>query len=328
LLLDLIFGYKATQCVYVAAKLDIADHLRLGAKSIDDLSQLTQSEPEPLYRVMRCLVSLGVFQELENKLFSLNKEAEKLLSDPNNTIKDYVILCGEELYKAAGELLYTVKTGKAGFEHAYGMNYWEYLNINSKHAAIFNNAMQKGSGLVINEILTHYDFAPYKTIVDIGGGKGHVVCAILGKYPHLTGVIFDMEHTRESAALYVTNKQLSNRCQIIIGDFFKSVPKEADLYILKVILHDWNDEKALRILKSCKKGMPNNSKLLIIEKLLDENQYIKNTCLSDINMLITLSGKERSFFEYKHLLEQAHFKVLKKIDTTTPFSIIEAAPLL
>jgi hypothetical protein len=323
----ILYGYKATQCLYVAAKLNIADYLKSGQKTINELSISTNTKPEPLYRVMRCLASLSVFQEDSNKNFSLNKNAERLLSDAEDTMKNFIVLCGEELYHSAGDLLYTVKTGLPAFDHIYGMNHWEYLEANPDKAQIFHDAMEKGTIPTIKETIGHYDFSAYRNIIDVGGGKGQLLCEILSQYPNAHGAVFDLANAKNPALEYIDKKELSHRCKVETGNFFISVPAGADIYLLKFVLHDWDDESANLILNNCRKGMTENSKLLIIEKIIDDNQFKDMACLGDINMLVTLTGKERSLAEFQKLLNAAGLKFERRVDSKTVFSIIEATVL-
>jgi len=325
MLAKLLYGYKVTQCLYVAAKLNIADHLAAGKKSIDELSKLTNTKPDPLYRVMRCLAVLGIFQEEGNKMFSLNQAADDLRSNSENTMRDFVILCGEELYQSAGELLYSVQTGKPAFDHIYGMSHWEYLEANPEKASIFHDAMEKGTGPMLREIISHYDFSPYERIVDVGGGKGQLICEILRQYPAIYGAVYDLPNAKEPALDYINTTEIADRCTVLTGNFFDHVP-DADLHILKVVLHDWNDQHAKLILRNSRKAMPHNGKLLIIEKIVEEGQFKDLACLGDINMLVTLTGKERSLAEFQDLLNKSGFNFIRKINTSTVFSILEAEP--
>lgn len=322
----LLYGYKATQCLYVAAKLNIADYLSNSPMPISKLAELTHTQPDPLYRVMRCLASMGIFQENNKNIFSLNQAADDLRSDSENTIKDFVILCGEELYQATGELLYTVQTGQPAFDHLYRMSHWEYLNANPEKAALFHDAMEKGTGPMIKEIISHYDFTSFKSIVDVGGGKGHLLCEILSQYPNSIGTVFDLPNAKNSALEYISKRGLSERCTVGVGNFFESIPA-ADMYLLKVVLHDWDDDHAKLILQNCRKAISVKGKLLIIEKVIEQNEFKETACLGDINMLVTLSGKERSLPEFQKLLNKSGFNLTKRITTSTVFSIIEAEPL-
>lgn len=323
----LLFGYKITQCLYVAAKLNIADHLVTGSKTADELARLLNVKPEPLYRVLRCLASLDVFNENTNKSFSLNETAEMLISSSKNSLRDFAVLCGTDLYKATSDLFYSVETGLPAFDNIYGMNFWDYLDNNPDNATLFHDAMTKGQDQIIKELIKNYDFSPYKKIIDIGGGQGHVLCGILSAYQNMLGTVYDLSNARNLALRYINYMNLSERCNVVTGNFLETVPPGGDIYLLKVVLHDWDDERAIAILKNCRKEMTKYSKLIIIEKVIDDNQFKDLACLGDINMLVTLTGKERSLIEFKNLLNQAGFDYERKIDTTISFSIIEASPV-
>lgn len=323
MLARLLFGYKATQCLYVAAKLNIADHLKSHPLSIDELAKLTNTNQDALYRVMRCLSTLGIFDENNQKIFGLNAAAEDLHSDSENTMKDFVVLCGEELYQSAGELLYSVQTGKPAFNHIYGMSHWEYLETHPEKAKIFHDAMEKGTLPMIREIIKHYDFSQFKQIVDIGGGKGQLVCEILSHHPECRGTVFDLPNAKIHTLKHIHENNLESRCEMVTGSFFDEIPR-GDLYLLKVVLHDWDDDRAKSILLNCHKHLNKNGKLLIIEKVVEDNKNKDLACLGDINMLVTLTGRERRMDEFANLLNQCGFRLMRKIDTATVFSILEA----
>lgn len=318
----LLFGYKVTQCLYVVAKLNIADSLIHGKMHIDELAKITSTKINPLYRVMRCLVSLDIFLEDDNKCFSLNDLSENLVSSNDNSWRDYIILCGEELYSSAGDLLYSVKTGLPAFDHLYGKTHWEFLNEYPEKAQIFQNAMERGTLPTLSRLIKTFDFSSFSTIVDVGGGKGHLLSEILLQNSHCSGIVFDLSSNKELALQFLHQKNLTNRCQFISGSFFESIPS-GNLYLLKTILHDWDDEHAIVILKNCKKNMSKSSKLLIIDRIFDGNEN-DLVCLSDINMLVMYGSKERSENEFKILLENADLKMTRIIKTDTLLSIIEA----
>lgn len=326
--IKLLFGYKMSQCLYVVAKLNIADYLLSGPKTASELALLSKTNSDALYRVLRCLAALEIFDEGDNKDFSLNEASNFLISDSNTSLKDFVILCGEDLYKTTGDLFYSVETGLPAFDHIYGMNFWNYLDKNNDKCINFHDAMTNGSKEIIKDIINNYNFSPYKNIIDVGGGKGHIICAILLAYPNIHGIVYDLPKTKSLALTYVKEMNLSDRCNVISGNFFDSVPSNGDLYLLKVILHDWNDDQAITILKNCRNKMSKKAKLLIIEKIIQENRFKDIACLGDINMLATLNGKERSLVEFKNLLLSAKLHFEKKIDINNSFSIIEAIPVM
>ncbi|KTD62100.1 methyltransferase [Legionella spiritensis] len=322
MLAKLLYGYKATQCLYVAAKLNIADYLAKQNLSASELAELTNTKSEPLCRVMRCLVALGVFQENNDK-FALNDEAYYLLSDSERSMKDFIVLCGEELYQSTGNLLYTVQTGKPSFNHMFGMSHVEYLEKHPEKAKIFHDAMGNSMQLTVKNVVKHYDFFPFKKIIDIGGGKGQLLCEILKNHPESEGIVFDLENAKHLALEYISNASLNHRCEFVSGNFFISTPTEGDLYLLKVVLHEWDDTSARLILQNCKKNMARSAKLLIIEKVVEDSKCRDLIHLGDINMLINYTGKERTIEEFSNLLLDSGMKLIRKIDTETVFSILE-----
>lgn len=313
--------------MYVAAKLNIADHLATGRKSIAELSELTNTHPDGLYRIMRCLAGLHVFFESNDKEFSLTEEAYDLRSDSENTIKDFIILCGEELYQATGDLLYSAYTGKPAFENLYGMPHWQYLEENPEKANIFHTAMERGTIPMLKKIIELYDFSGSKTIVDVGGGKGHLLCEILSQFKDIHGVVFDLKNAEVFANEYINSKNLTERAKFITGDFFESIPP-ADLYLLKVVIHDWDDEHAIKIMKNCRQSISSSGKLVIIDKMIGEYHLRHlSASLNDINMLVTTGGKERTEEEFASLLERSGFKLSRVIHNSFVFAIIEAEPV-
>ena len=209
----LLFGYKITQCLYVAAKLNIADHLAAGSMHINELAELVGAKAEPLYRVMRCLVALGVFTE-KNKCFGANEISNQLETHSDNSLKDFVILCGEELYQAAGGLLYSVQNDLPAFNKIYGMSHWNFLEKNPDAAMIFHNAMERGSKSTLKKILEYYDFSRFTNIIDVGGGKGHFLCEILQTNPTARGIVFDMPNAEKSAIKFIKKRHLNNQLSL------------------------------------------------------------------------------------------------------------------
>lgn len=320
---DILYGYMLHQCLYTVIKLGVPDHLQNGEKSIDELAALTQSQSDPLYRIMRCLCEYGIFKETNHKVFSQSEQSGGLLSNSENSSKDYFLLCSEILYDASTCLLESVKTGKIAFDSYYGVGFWDYLQANPDKSMLFNNAMQKGSADKFNEICDAYDFSSFKNLIDVGGGNGQLVVKILKRNPLAKGIVFDLERLRESAIKYISNNQLSDRCAFQSGNFFEKIPEGGDVYLLSVILHDWNDNDALLILKKCREAMSLGAKLIVVERIIRDDENKLNTYLGDINMLITIGGKERTEDEFKKLFKQTGFKFNKLVRSKSPFSVIE-----
>ena len=326
MVLELLCGYMTTQCLYVVVQLCIADYIVAEEKTIDELARLTNCNADALYRVMRCFAYQGVFEEKENKIFQINDEAKLLVSTNPNTLNHFICVCSEELYQAAGSLLQTVQQGIPAFDYRFKTDFWSYLNNNPVKSKLFSDAMENGFNNTLSEILNSYDFTTAKKIIDVGGGKGHLLCSILKNNIDADGVVYDLSYLESQANDCILKSNLSSRCQFIKGDFFQTIPKNGDLYLLRVILHDWDDQKAIIILKNCRKAIFPTGKLIIIEKVMINGEHQLSTYFGDINMLVALTGKERSVKEYETLLNKSGFQLKQCISTKTAYSIIEAIP--
>jgi hypothetical protein len=322
--LQMASGYWVSQSIYVAAKLGIADLLKDSPKSCDELATATGTNAPSLYRVLRALASLGVFAETQPNHFTLTPLAACLQSDVPNSFRAFVIMQGEENYQAWGEFMHSVQTGGSSFEHIYGMNLFEYLAQNPESAKIFDEAMTNLSVIESAAIAASYDFSSIQTLVDVAGGEGLLIASILKSNPTLKGVLFDQPHVIERAKRFLEAEGVLERCQLAAGNFFESVPEGGDAYILKYIIHDWDDERAIAILKQCHKVMPANGKILVAEQVIPPgNQPFKGKFV-DLHMLtVTSGGRERTEAEYRALFEKAGFKLTRIVPTQDEVSIIE-----
>jgi len=322
--LQMATGYWVSQSIYVAAKLGIADLLKDSPKSCDELATATGTNAPSLYRLLRALASLGVFAETQLNHFSLTPLAACLQSDVPDSIRAYVILRGEEQYRAWGDLLHGVQTGGSSFEHIYGMNLFDYYAQNPESAKIFDESMTNLSVSQSATIAASYDFSSIQTLVDVAGGEGLLIASILKSNPTLKGVLFDRPHVIERAKRFLEAEGVLERCQLAAGNFFESVPEGGDAYILKYIIHDWDDERAIAILKQCHKVMPANGKILVAEQVIPPGNEPFMGKLLDLNMLAVLpGGRERTEAEYRALFEKAGFKLTRIVPTQDEMSIIE-----
>jgi ubiquinone/menaquinone biosynthesis C-methylase UbiE len=323
-LLQMASGYWVSQSIYVAAKLGIADLLKDSPKSCDELATATGTNAPSLYRVLRALASLGVFAETQPNHFTLTPIAACLQSDVPDSFRAFVILLGEEHYRVWGDLLHGVQTGGRSFEHIYGMNIFEYLAQNPESAKIFDESMTNFSVFESAAIAASYDFSSIQTLVDVAGGEGHLIASILKSNPTLKGVLFDQPYVIERAKRFLEAEGVLERCQLAAGNFFESVSEGGDAYILKHIIHDWDDERAIAILKQCHKVMPDNGKLLVAEQVIPPGNEPFMGKLLDLNMLVmTPGGRERTEAEYRALFEKAGFKLTRIVSTQEDVSIIE-----
>lgn len=322
--LQSLFGYRLSQCLYVAAKLGIAERLKDGKVSCKQLASSVNVDEEALCRVLRCLSAFGFFVESENKCFGMTRYAEFLLPEK---LKAFTLMCGEEFYKSMEGLLYSVETGNPYFDKVYGADFWHYMECMPSVLKNFTQAMQGGFVDTNYHIIKEYDFSKYSTIVDVGGGVGDFLMAILQAYPRSAGVVFDLPSVVKISGEYLAccESELTQRISLVSGDFFSDVIPAADLIMMKVILHDWSDESSLKILKNCTKAMSSNSRLILIEKVLSkDSENFKNTCLGDVHMLAVHGGKERSIDDYQELFSKVNLSLARIIPTDTDFSILEA----
>ncbi|HVT04923.1 MAG TPA: methyltransferase [Thermoanaerobaculia bacterium] len=323
-MLQLISGFWISRAIYIAAKLGVADHLVDGPKTAEGLAAATGTHSGSLYRVLRALASVGVFVEDEKKAFSLTPLSETLRTDAPGSLRAFATVeLGEEHYPAWGDLMHSVKTGAIAFDHAFGMPVWKFFEQNPENAKTFNDAMT-GMTLAMNDaVLTSYDLSPIRKLVDVGGGHGSLLASAIKANPQMKGVLFDAPAVIEGARVHLASEGLDGRCELVAGDFFKSVPSGGDAYILKWIIHDWDDERSITILKNCHRAMAENGKLLLVEAVVPRGSEPHFSKFIDLNMLVMTGGRERTEDEYRILLERSGFKLTAIIPTESPLSVIE-----
>jgi O-methyltransferase domain/Dimerisation domain len=327
-LMRLVNGYQISQAVHVAASLGVADHLHDTACSIEELASLTASHPGALYRLLRALASVGVLHEGENKTFSLTEMGECLRSDAPMPVGAWAVHIGRPyIWQSWGHLLHSVRTGEVGFEDLYKQSAWDFQAANPEENAIFNRAMTASSQSVVQATLDAYDFGQFRHIADIGGGQGQLLSGILSAYPHVRGTLFDQPHVVTRAKDVLARYGLSERCTIVSGSFFETIPVDADAYLLKSIVHDWDDEKAIAILKVCRRAAGTDAKLLLVERVIEQPNKGALNKFSDLNMLVNLGGRERTPQEYSDLCQSAGFTVRRIIQAGMLYAIVEAEPI-
>jgi hypothetical protein len=322
----LLTGYWNTQAVYVAAKLGIADLLVHGSRSADELAQTTNVHAPSLYRLLRGLASLGVFAEDGARRFHLTPLAECLRSDVSGSQRALAIMCGEEHYHAWGALLYSVQTGKTAFEKIYGMPVFDFLSKNLEQARVFDAAMVGVHGRETAAMSDAYDFSGVTILADVGGGNGSLLTTVLKKHPSLRGMLYDLPGVAERAKANFAAAGLADRCQVIGGSFFESVPGGADAYLMRHIIHDWDDEKATQILKNIRQAMTDGGRLLVVEGVIAPGNDPAFGKMLDLTMLTIPGGKERTEEEYRKLFEDSGFHLTRIVPTRTEVSVIEGKP--
>jgi hypothetical protein len=319
----LLTGNWMTQALYVVAKLGIPDLVKDGPRSADELAQATSTHGPSLYRLLRALASIGVFVESAGQRFGLTPLAECLRSDVPGSQRALAIMNGEEFYQAWGDLLYSVQTGKPAFEEILEMPLFDFLARNAHKGHVFDEAMVSVHGRETAAMLDAYNFSGISVLADIGGGNGSLLQAVLTRHRSLRGILYDLAHVVERARHSVQAAGLAERCQVIGGNFFQSVPAGADAYLLRHIIHDWDDAKATTILKNVHQAMGKGGKLLLIEGVIPPGNDPSFTKLLDLTMLVIPGGKERTEPEYQDLFARAGFQLTRIVPTPTEISVIE-----
>lgn len=312
-LLRMAQAYQLSQALYVAAKLGVADVLADGPLVPCALADAVGARADELRRVIRALVAAGVFVELDDGRIGLNDAARDLQADAPGRTRDVVINFSEEMYRAFGELLHTVQTGKTAFEAVYGQPLFDYYASHPEAEASGSARMTARSLPVTEELAASNLTARVATVTDVGGGTGTVVAALLAAHPGLHGVLYERSTVVPLARAYLTKHGVAERCDVIAGDFFVSVPEGADLYLLKSVLHDWDDEHCLTILRNCRTAMHDTARLAIVEFVLPDvmaaDRASLPAALLDLIMLAYAGGRERTATEFSHLVEQAGLRL-------------------
>jgi hypothetical protein len=323
-LLQMFSSYWISQAIYVAAKLGIADLLAEGPKKVEDLATSTQTHPTSLYRLLRALASVGIFAEVNDTEFTLTPLAA-LLQKGKGGMRSMVLHMGEKpSWNAWGELLHSVTTGETAFIKANGAEVFPYYAEHPESKEPFDQAMTEFSDTVSEAVTRAYDFSQFKKIIDIGGGHAGLLTSILKATPASSGLVFDLPATVEGAKEKIAAEGLGERCEVIGGDFFAEIPADGDAYILKFIIHDWDEPRALAILKNIHQAMPDGGKLLLVETLIPEINEPSFGKLMDVHMMVMTGGRERTAAEYAALFAAAGFKFNKVTPTESPVSIVEA----
>ncbi len=306
-----------TKPMYVAAKLKVADHIKNGITSIEALSEKTRTDSSALYRLLRALSSVGIFHETENKNFSLTPLAQCLLDEPDSPRGMLMFFNDPAHDRAWDQLLYSVKTGEAGFNKAAGKPIFDYLQEDEKFSDIFNTAMSSNAKAIHGLVAEILDTSSCGTIYDIGGGQGHLIQLLMDKNPDLKGGVFDLPHVVEGA-----RQGSAHDIEIFGGSFFEGIPTGADAHIMSFIIHDWDDESSLAILRNCYDALPAGGKIFICDCVITEPNQPNFGALLDIEMLVMTTGKERTVAEFKALIEGAGFNFEGITPTPGPHSII------
>jgi precorrin-6B methylase 2 len=320
----MITGFQVTQAIYTAAKLSIADYIHQGITSCDQLAKLTQTKSDKLYRLLRALTSVGIFFEIENQHFTLTEKAKLLCTDHPNSLKHYAMMYGEEAYTTWKQLLVALNSETSVFETLYQKPLFEYLEGNTEANQTFNLAMKNSTASQKAAVVSQYDFSQFQTICDVGGGTGELLIEILEAFPSLQTTLYEQASVINQAKKVLEKTSYADSIKLISGDFFKSIPSNYDVYIMRHIVHDWPLDKAKQILSHCFEAMNHQSTLLLIEGVIQSRNIKDPLKWIDLHMMVTLNGKERTETEFAELLNACKLKMRNIISIPdSHLSIIE-----
>jgi hypothetical protein len=325
-LFRLASGFRLTQALYVVAKLGIADRLADGPKDADSLAREVGAHPDSLFRVLRALASFDVLTMDRERRFGLTPMGEYLGSGRPGSLAAFTTFQGEEPYRAFGDLLHTVRTGETAFDHLYGMGHFDYLARHAEASATFHRTMA-GHLEELGDPLEGYDLRDRRVVVDIGGGRGTLLTAVLRRHPHLRGILYDLPNAVEDAPAMIESTGVRDRCEIRTGSAFESVPSGGDLYVMSRILHDWTDEKAVQLLQNCRKVLPDQGVLLLREAVLDEGPPVPALGQLDLMMMAMTGGRERTEAEWREILHRSGFALIRVAAGPRNQKLIVAEPV-
>jgi hypothetical protein len=325
-LFQMATGYWLSQAVYVAAKLGLADLMRDGPRSCQELAAVTGTDSQCLFRLMRALSAARIFVHTQSDHFALATAGKRLQKDSPGSQRAIIMTLGEVHYQAWGNLLHSVRTGSTGFESTFGTSLFAYLQSSPEAADTFNKGMSDVASMLAYAVLLAYDFSQISSLVDVGGGQGQFLRTILQLHPEMKGTIFDLPSTIEQARQYSHGDPCSGRLAAIGGDFFHSVPEGADAYVLCGVIHDWDDDSAVQILRNCRLAMNQKGRLLLVEVVVPDDDAYCFSKLLDLNMMVMTGGRERTRAEFAALLNTAGYSLKRIIPTLAPQSVLEAFP--
>lgn len=324
-IMQMAMGFIVSQALAVAARLRIADFLKDGAKTTEELAELTETHQPSLYRLLRALASVGILRK-DGENFSNTELGEFLRSDHAASMRAGLHMMGDpEHWNSHGNMQQSVTTGEIAFDYTFGMPVFPYFAQNPAAAKVFDESMTSFSAAVAEAVSSTYDFSEAETIADIAGGHGILLAKVLQKNPQVKGVLFEQPQVLEGNIL--AQEGVADRTELVSGDFFNEIPVVADIYLMKFIIHDWNDEQSIQILSNLAKSAPKGAKVLLVETVVEEDDNAPSLSkIMDLNMLVMTGGKERTPSEYAELFEKTSFELVK-VYPTSPLQIVEAVKI-
>ncbi len=335
---ELVQGYQVSAALGAVARLGVADALADGPLTVDELARRVGADAPSLKRLVRALADVGLFASVTDDRVELAPLGQLLRADAAGSARGAALAATEEWrWRAYGHVTHSVRTGEAAFRPAHGCGLWEYLDGHPGAAQWFNDVMSRVSSVYAAALARCYDFAGIGQLVDVGGGHGELMLAVLQAHPHMHGVVYDLPSVIEGANRRLAASTVSERCETVAGDFFSGVPAGGDAYVLSWILHDWDDESAVRILRNCRNVVPDNGRLLVIEMIVPapgdtqsptSAEITRLVREADLDMLVVTGGRERSLAEYNELLSAADLQVSRIVTLDSlPWSVMEAVPV-
>jgi hypothetical protein len=323
----LVNGYQVSQALHVAATLGIADELAAGPRTSDELATAVGAHADALYRVLRALATVGVLHEEDGRRFALTPVGECLRSDADEPVGGWAAMIGRPyIWRAWDGLAESVRTGENAFERLHGVDPWTYRTRDPEEGAIFDRAMSDLARRAHRSTLEAVDFSPFGTVVDVGGGNGALLVALLEAHPQMRGVLLDLPHAVAVAQHRIAENGLEDRCEAIVGSFFDGVPTGGDAYVLRAILHDWDDDEAVAILRRVRSAMSAEATLVVIERDLGPPNAVPETKFSDLNMFVVPGGRERTVDEYGALFAASGFRLVDARPAAFGLHVIVGAP--
>ncbi len=325
-LIQSLWSFVLSQALHVAARLAVFDALRDRARTAGEVAEITSAQEHPLKRLLRFLTSVDVLTEDDRGRFSLTGRGEFFRSDHPQSLRPLAMMYAAPfLWGPWGALYDVVKTGGPAFDRFHGVPFFDYLGTHPDAATIFNAAMSSASNVDIPLVLDAYDFSPFKRIVDVAGGHGALLRAILESSPGSAGVLFDAPSVIEGAR-GLASAGIAARCELVAGDMFQSVPAGADGYVMKRILHDWSDAECVRILSNCRRAISPDGRLLVMDNVVKPPNRPDPAKWMDLNMMVLLTGRERTESEFAKLFADAGFRLVRIVPTQR-LGIVEGVPV-
>jgi len=322
----LVNGYQVTQAIHAVVELGIPDLLAGGPRSSTDLAEATSANEDALYRVLRALAAINILDESGDRQFALTDMGELLRSDAPRSLQPWAVFIGRAPHwQAWSNLTHSVRTGENAFRFTHGVDVWEYRRQHLDDSKLFDASMTAQTRSADQAVVAAYDFGKFPVVADVGGGRGAMLAAVLSANPGVRGILFDQAHVVAGAPQLLDAAAVADRCEIVAGNFFESVATGADAYVLKWIIHDWEDPEAVVILQNCRDAMPGEGRILLVERLIEEPGRGREAKWMDLQMLVSAGGRERTRDQFEELFAKAGLRLVSVTPTTAGLAVIEAA---